>query len=60
MRWGHIWVGVVDPFKKQFMFVFNLQTRLTCLAYKYINFYYYFVIIAYFIIVIICFFFCKL
>ena len=46
MGWGHIWVNAADPFNKQVIFVFNLQIRLICLAYKGTNFYYYFVIIA--------------
>jgi len=39
---GHIRVDMANPFNKQVMFVFNMQTRLTCLTcltYKIISYF---------------------
>ena len=38
---GYIWVDTANPFNKWvvFVFVFNMWTRLTRLAYKFINYF---------------------
>ena len=39
MSSGDIRVDMADPFNKWVVFVFNMQTRLTRLAYKIINYF---------------------
>ena len=53
MSSGDIWVDTADPFNKRVVFVFNMQTYLTCLAYKGISFCFYCLIFFFFLVVII-------
>ena len=45
MGLGHIQVDMINSFNKWVEFVFNMQIRLTCLAYKVISFIYLFILL---------------